>query len=169
MVKLNGRVIQLKGYAQRTTNEWPAPGPEVPAWLSDYSNRLMVESNANLVRWMHVAQWRQDVESLDRVGLTQGLPAGDSERDVDGRRWEQRLEAMRDAVIHNRNSPSVVFYEAGNKGVSEEHMAEMKAVTNKYDPRGGRASGSREMLDSRVAEYGGGEMFYINKSARIPA
>ncbi|MET0647108.1 MAG: DUF4982 domain-containing protein [Pyrinomonadaceae bacterium] len=167
LVKLNDRVIQLKGYAQRTTNEWPALGPSVPAWLSDYSNRLMVESGANLVRWMHVTPWKQDVESCDRVGLMQALPAGDSEKDVDGRRWEQRLEVMRDAVIYNRNNPSVVFYEAGNESVSEEHMRQIKAARDQYDPHGGRASGSREMLDSRVAEYGG-EMLYINKSARLP-
>ena len=29
------------------------------AWLSDYSNHLMVEGNANLVRWMHVTPWKQ--------------------------------------------------------------------------------------------------------------
>jgi hypothetical protein len=74
---------------------------------------------------------------------------------------------MRDAIIYNRNNPSVIFYESGNKGVSEAHMAEMKAVRDKYDPHGGRASGSREMLDSKTAEYGG-EMLYVNKSARIP-
>jgi beta-galactosidase len=167
MVKLNDRVIQLKGYAQRTTNEWPALGSAVPAWLSDFSNRLMVESGANLVRWMHVTPWKQDVESCDRLGLMQAMPAGDSERDVDGRRWEQRLEVMRDAIIYNRNNPSVVFYESGNKGVSEDHMRQMKAIRDKYDPHGGRASGSREMLESRTAEYGG-EMLYINKSAGIP-
>jgi beta-galactosidase len=166
-VKLNDRVVQLKGYAQRTTNEWPALGSAVPAWLSDYSNRLMVESNANLVRWMHVTPWRQDVESCDRVGLMQALPAGDSEKDVEGRRWEQRVEVMRDAVIYNRNNPSVVFYESGNESISEEHMRQMKAIRDKYDPHGGRAAGSREMLDSREAEYGG-EMLYINKSARLP-
>ncbi|HLM56342.1 MAG TPA: DUF4982 domain-containing protein [Pyrinomonadaceae bacterium] len=167
LVKLNGRVIQMKGYAQRSTNEWPALGSAVPAWLSDYSNRMMVESGANLVRWMHVAPWKQDVESCDRVGLLQALPAGDSEKDVDGRRWEHRLEVMRDAIIYNRNNPSVVFYEAGNKGVSEEHMRQMKELRDRFDPHGGRASGSREMLNSRVAEYGG-EMLYINKSARLP-
>lgn len=43
----------------------------------------------------------------------------------------------------------------------------MKAIRDKYDPHGGRAAGSREMLDSKVAEYGG-EMLYINKSARLP-
>ncbi|HEX8071108.1 MAG TPA: DUF4982 domain-containing protein [Pyrinomonadaceae bacterium] len=166
-VKLNDRVVQLKGYAQRTTNEWPALGSAVPAWLSDYSDRLMVESNANLVRWMHVTPWKQDVEACDRLGLMQALPAGDSEKDVEGRRWEQRLEVMRDAIIYNRNSPSVVFYESGNKGVSEAHMRQMKALRDQFDPHGGRASGSREMLDSQVAEYGG-EMLYINKSARLP-
>ena len=167
MVKLNDRVIQLKGYAQRTTNEWPAIGLSVPAWVSDFSNRMMVEGGANLVRWMHVTPWKQDVESCDRVGLMQSVPAGDSEKDVDGRRWEQRLELMRDAIIYNRNSPSVVFWESGNKGVSEDHMRQMKALRDKYDPHGGRASGSREMLDSKVAEYGG-EMLYINKSAGRP-
>ncbi len=167
MVKLNDRVIQIKGYAQRTTNEWPAIGLSVPPWISDFSNRLMVESNANLVRWMHVTPWKQDVESCDRVGLMESMPAGDSEKDVDGRRWEQRLELMRDATIYNRNNPSIVFYESGNKGISEEHMRQMKALRDSFDPHGGRASGSREMLDSKVAEYGG-EMLYINKSAATP-
>lgn len=167
MVKLNDRVIQIKGYAQRTSNEWPAIGLSVPPWLSDFSNGLMVESGANMVRWMHITPWRQDVESCDRVGLMQMLPAGDSERDAQGRTWVQRLEVMRDAIIYNRNSPSVLVYEAGNKGVSESHMLEMKALRDRFDPHGGRAAGSREMLDSTVAEYGG-EMLYVNKSARIP-
>ncbi len=167
MLKLNDRVIQLKGYAQRTTNEWPALGLSVPAWVSDFSNRLMIESNANLVRWMHVTPWKQDVESLDRLGLMESMPAGDSEKDVEGRRWEQRVELMRDAIIYNRNNPSIVFYESGNKSVSEEHMRQMRALRDQYDPHGGRAAGSREMLDSRTAEYGG-EMLYVNKSARFP-
>lgn len=170
MVRLNGRALQMKGYAQRTSNEWPAVGMSVPAWLSDYSNGLAVESTANLIRWMHIAPWKQDVESLDRVGLLHAMPAGDSEADVTGRRWEQRLQVMRDAIIYNRNNPSIVFYESGNKGVSEAHMREMKALRDQYDPHGGRAAGSREMLSKAlqdVAEYGG-EMLYINKSAKIP-
>jgi len=167
MVYLNDRVIQVKGYAQRTSNEWPAIGMSVPAWLSDYSNQLMVESNANLVRWMHITPWKQDVESADRVGLMQAMPAGDAEGDVKGRRWEQRVELMRDAIIYNRNNPSVIFYESGNDNISEDHMQEMKDLRDHYDPHGGRAVGSREMLDSEVAEYGG-EMLYINKSADQP-
>jgi len=167
MIYLNDRVIMVHGYAQRTSNEWPAIGLSVPAWLSDYSNGLMVESGGNLVRWMHIAPWKQDIESCDRVGLLQAMPAGDAERDVDGVRWEQRKAVMRDAILYNRNNPSIVFYECGNESISEMHMAEMKAIRDKYDPAGGRAIGSREMLDSKIAEYGG-EMLYTNKSAHIP-
>ncbi len=167
MVKLNDRVIQFHGYAQRTTNEWPAAGLSVPPWLSDFSNRLIVEGNGNIIRWMHITPWKQDVESCDRVGLVQVMPAGDSEGDARGRQWEQRMELMRDAMIYNRNNPSICFYEGGNKGISEAHMQELKGLRDKYDPYGGRFAGSREMLDSNSAEFGG-EMLYINKSAGKP-
>lgn len=167
LIRLNDRVIMIKGYAQRTTNEWPATGLSVPPWMSDFSNKMMVESNGNLVRWMHVTPWKQDVESCDRVGLMEAMPAGDSEGDSKGRNWEQRVEVMRDAIIYNRNNPSIIFYESGNKGISEEHMQEMKDLRDRYDPHGGRAAGCREMLDSKVAEYGG-EMLYVNKSNDKP-
>ncbi len=167
MIYLNDRVIMVHGYAQRTSNEWPAIGMSVPAWLSDYSNGLMVESGGNLVRWMHITPWKQDIESCDRVGLLQAMQAGDAERDVEGTRWEQRKAVMRDAIIYNRNNPSIIFYECGNESISEKHMQEMKDIRNVYDANGGRAIGSREMLNSKTAEYGG-EMLYTNKSAHIP-
>ena len=164
---LNDRVMMVHGYAQRTSNEWPGVGLSVPAWLSDYSNGLMVESGGNMVRWMHVTPWKQDIESCDRVGLPQAMPAGDAEKDVEGTRWQQRTALMRDAIIYNRNNPSILFYECGNESISREHMLEMKAIRDEYDPQGGRAIGSREMLDINEAEYGG-EMLYINKSKKHP-
>ena len=164
---LNDRVMMVHGYAQRTSNEWPGVGISVPAWLSDYSNDLMVKSGGNMVRWMHVTPWKQDIESCDRVGLPQAMPAGDSEKDVEGARWQQRTALMRDAIIYNRNNPSILFYESGNESISRDHMLQMKAIRDQYDPHGGRAIGSREMLDIDEAEYGG-EMLYINKSKKHP-
>lgn len=166
-VWINDRVLQMKGYAQRSSNEWPGVGMSVAPWVSDYSNDLMVKSGANFVRWMHVSPWRQDVESCDRVGLMQMLPAGDSERDVNDRRWDMRKDVMRDAIIYYRNSPSVIFWESGNESISRDHMIEMRDIRDQYDPHGGRAIGSREMLDIREAEYGG-EMLYVNKSEHHP-
>lgn len=167
MFYLNDRVLQLKGFAQRSTNEWPSLGISLPSWMSDYSNALALECNANFFRWMHVTPSKQDVRSFDRLGLMQAMPAGDAEKDVEGRRWEQRLELMRDAIIYNRNNPSIIFYEGGNNQISEQHMEQLKALRDVYDPHGGRAIGSRNMLDSKVAEYGG-EMLYVNKSAGKP-
>ena len=164
---LNDRCIMMHGYAQRTSNEWPSVGIDVPAWMSDYSNDLLVKSGGNLVRWMHVTPSKQDVESCDRVGLIQAMPAGDAEKDAEGRHWTQRTELMRDAIIYNRNNPSILFYEGGNESISREHIQELLAIRNQYDPHGGRAIGSREMLDIDEAEYGG-EMLYINKSGKHP-
>ena len=167
MIYLNDRVMMVHGYAQRTTNEWPGVGMSVPAWLSDYSNDLFVKSGGNVVRWMHTCPWKQDSESCDRVGLIQAMPAGDAEHDIQGRRWEHRLEVMRDAIVYLRNSPSIIFYECGNQRITAQHMREMKSLRNQYDPWGGRAIGCREMLDQPEAEYGG-EMLYINKSDTKP-
>jgi hypothetical protein len=164
---LNDRVIQMKGYAQRTSNEWPGVGLSVPPWMSDYSNGMLIDHNANFFRWMHVTAWKQDAESCDRVGVMQMLPAGDAEKDVNDRRWGQRTELMRDMIIYFRNHPSVIFYECGNESISRDHMIEMRDIRDKYDPHGGRAIGSREMLDIREAEYGG-EMLYVNKSEHHP-
>ncbi|MGL5273413.1 MAG: glycoside hydrolase family 2 protein, partial [Phocaeicola sp.] len=164
---LNDRVIQMKGYAQRSSNEWPGVGISMPAWMSDYSNGLMIEHNANFFRWMHIAPQKQDVESCDRVGVIQVMPAGDAEKDVFDRRWEQRIELMRDVIIYYRNNPSILFYECGNESISRDHIVEMINIRNQYDPHGGRAMGSREMLDIRESEWGG-EMLYINKSMHHP-
>lgn len=164
---LNDKVLQMKGFAQRTSNEWPGVGMSVAPWVSDLSNSMIVEGNGNFVRWMHVSPWKQDVESCDRVGLMQMLPAGDSEKDVEGRRWEHRKDLMRDAIIYYRNNPSVMFWESGNESISRDHLLEMREIRDKYDHSGGRAIGSREMLDIRESEYGG-EMLYVNKSEHSP-
>jgi hypothetical protein len=46
-------------------------------------------------------------------------------------------------------------------------MIQMKSIRDQYDPFGGRAIGSRSMMGSTNAEYGG-EMLYIDKSATKP-
>lgn len=74
---------------------------------------------------------------------------------------------MRDVIIYNRNNPCILFYEGGNKGIGDRHMADMLALRDRWDPDGGRAMGAREMLGSDAAMYGD-EMLHINKSAGKP-
>lgn len=73
---------------------------------------------------------------------------------------------MQDAIIYNRNNPSILFYECGNESISREHMIEMKAIRDRFDPFGGRAIGSREMLDIRSGIWW--RRCHINKSKHHP-
>ena len=52
---VNGKNVWLPGYAQRSTDEWAAIGVP-PQWMQDYDAWLIRQSNANFVRWMHVAR-----------------------------------------------------------------------------------------------------------------
>ncbi len=156
-VFINDKHIWLTGYAQRSTNEWAAIGIGTD-WLKDYDAQLIRESNANFVRWMHIAAQPADIRSFDKYGVVCVQPAGDKESDVTGRQWDQRMEVMRDTIIYFRNSPSIIFFESGNSANSAEHMKEMTALKNELDPHGMRAIGSRSIIDPEAvaeAEYVG--------------
>ena len=151
-VYINDKYFWLTGYAQRSTNEWAAIGV-ANDWLKDYDAQLIRESNANFIRWMHIAAQPADIRSFDKYGIVCVQPAGDKEGDVSGRQWDQRVEVMRDTIIYFRNSPSIIFYESGNSANSTEHMKEMTELRKNLDPNGGRYMGSRSIIDGEtVAE-----------------
>lgn len=160
-VYLNDKFVWLTGYAQRSVNDWAGLGQAYLDWMHDFNAQLLRASNANYVRWMHIAPQAVDVRSCDKFGIVQICPAGDKEKDpvldtrnspeVAKRQWEQRLEAMRSTIIYFRNSPSILFWEAGNNVITASHMAEMVALRKQWDPYGGRAMGTRHGDDSDTA------------------
>jgi beta-galactosidase len=157
-VYINGKFTWLTGYAQRSTNEWAGLGQAYPDWMHDLTARLIRDSHANYVRWMHIAPQRVDVDACDRAGIVEICPAGDKEKDVTGRQWDQRLEVMRDSMIYYRNNPSVLFWEAGNNAISAGHLKQMLALKAQWDPNGMRAMGCRTLNDpatTPLAEYFG--------------
>jgi beta-galactosidase len=143
-VWLNGRFVWLTGYSQRSANDWPGLGGAYPDWMHDFTAALMHASHANYLRWMHVAPERADVAACDRYGIVEVCPAGDKERLVTGRQWDQRVELMRDAMIFYRNHPSILFWEAGNTVVTPEEMVQLVALRKQWDPQGGRVMGTRD-------------------------
>lgn len=170
---LNGRMIQVKGFAMRSQNPWPAYGDAHAAWLCDFHHNLMVDIHANTVRPMQCAALKQEIESADRCGISYAMPAGDAEGDVTGGQWNQRAEAMRDAMVYFKNNPSVFYYEGGNSDITGPQMLALVDTMAKYDPNAGRATGVRGALnnasgnDGYYAQYGG-EMMYIDKSRTKP-
>ncbi|WP_158214095.1 glycoside hydrolase family 2 protein [Bifidobacterium vansinderenii] len=156
-VLINGVPVWLRGYAQRSANEWPAIGI-APEWLKDEDCELLRRSNANHVRWMHVAAPPADVRATDRHGVAIAQPAGDKEKENFGRQWDQRVELMRDVIIAFRNHPSILFWEAGNNSLHRNHMHEMLELKRLLDPHGGRFMGCRTLNTDEVvneSEYVG--------------
>lgn len=156
-VMINDAPVWLRGYAQRATNEWAAIGI-APEWLKDEDARLIKESNANHIRWMHVAAAPSEIRAFDRQGIICTQPAGDKEKENFGRQWDQRVELMRDVIIAFRNHPSIVFWEAGNNSIGKEHMREMRLLKEALDPSRGRFMGCRTINTEEVlveSEYVG--------------
>lgn len=142
--KVNNIPVWLRGYAQRASNEWAAIGI-APEWLKDEDAKLLRGSNANHIRWMHVAAAPADIRAADRHGIICTQPAGDKEHENSGRQWDQRVELMRDIIIAFRNNPSIAFWEAGNNSINAKHMREMRELKEKLDPYGSRFMGCRTL------------------------
>ena len=157
-VYLNGQFVWLIGYAQRSSDDWAGLGEAYPDWMHDFNAQLVRSTHANYIRWMHIAPQAVDVRAGDKAGIVEVCPAGDKEKDVAGRQWEQRLEVMRDSMIYFRNSPSILFWEAGNNSVTPSHLKQMVDLRKEFDPHGGRVMGCRTLNDSGatpIAEYFG--------------
>jgi beta-galactosidase len=157
-VYLNDKFVWLTGFAQRSSDDWAGLGQAYPDWMHDYNAELVRRTHANYIRWMHVSPQAVDVRACDKTGIIEVCPAGDKEKDVAGRQWEQRMEVMRDAMIYFRNSPSILFWEAGNNSITPEHLQQMVDLRKQWDPNGGRVMGCRTLNDAgttSVAEYFG--------------
>lgn len=167
-VWLNDKFVWLAGYSQRSSDEWAGLGQAYPDWMHDYNAALIRSTHANYLRWMHISPQAVDVRAFDQAGIAEVCPAGDKEGDpvldhrlapaTAARQWDQRLEVMRDSMIYFRNHPSILFWEAGNNGVTPEHMQQMVDLQKQWDPNGGRVTGCRTLNDpanTHIAGYFG--------------
>ncbi|HWB32070.1 MAG TPA: DUF4982 domain-containing protein [Acidobacteriaceae bacterium] len=143
-VFINDQFTYLKGFAQRSADEWAGVGAGYPDWMHDYTLRMLRDCHGNYMRWMHVSPQKVDADSCARLGIVQICPAGDKERLATGRQWDQRVEVMRNSMIYFRNNPSILFWEAGNTIVAPEQMQQMVDLRKQWDPDGGRVIGYRD-------------------------
>ena len=142
-LQVNGHPLYLKGYAPRTSMEWPCVGTPVD-WMNEFDFKLIKESNGNFVRPMHIAPKPVQVAAADKFGIVMVVPAANNEGDSkESEIWQERLDIMRDVTIYYRNNPSVLFYEGCNQILTNQHMADMKKIRMTWDPFGGRLAGLR--------------------------
>ena len=165
---INGRPLKLRGWGQKSTNEWPGLGAALPDWMQFYTLRQMREAGANFVRWGHTAGAPSQIAASDRLGLIVDQPGVDGEADTVGSAWLLRAQAFRDAIIYFRNNPSILVWEGGNQKVTREHARELRGYMDKYDPHGGRVYTHRrpdqitaEVMDVGIGTEGGREIAHL--------
>lgn len=155
-LQVNGYPLYLKGFAPRTSMEWPCVGTPVD-WMNELDFKMIKECNGNFVRPMHIAPRPIQVAAADKFGVVMVVPAANNEGDSkEPDIWRERVDDMRDVTIYYRNNPSVLFYEGCNQILSTQHMNDMKNVRLTWDPFGGRFAGLRSNDDNTtlgVREY----------------
>ncbi|MDQ5979675.1 MAG: beta-galactosidase [Verrucomicrobiota bacterium] len=166
---LNGAHLKLRGWGQKSTNEWPGLGAALPDWLQFDTLRLMREAGGNFVRWGHVPGGPAQIAAADQLGIVTLQPGTDGEHDTKGGAWALRVANFRDVLVYFRNNPSILIWEGGNQKISREHAAELRALMDRYDPHGQRAYAHRradaitaEFMDVGIGTEGGREI------ARLP-
>lgn len=148
--RINDRHLKLQGWGIKSVDGWPGLGAANPDWMHYYTLSLVTEAGGNFVRWGHTAGGPIHLKAADQLGIVTMQPGVDGEGDIDGHAWDIRLAAWRDTVIYFRNHPALLFWEGGNQSVSREHVDQLKAVVDAYDPHGGRLYGHRRANNTVV-------------------
>src|ERR1019366_7209392 len=79
-VYINDQFVYLKGFAQRSSNEWAGVGAGYPDWMHDFTARMIRDSNGNYMRWMHVARRRWMSRRLTGSASSKWLQAATRKR-----------------------------------------------------------------------------------------
>ncbi len=73
-VYINDKFVYLKGFAERSADEWAGVGAGYPNWMHDYTASLIRECHGNYMRWMHISPQKVDADSLRPLRHHPGLP-----------------------------------------------------------------------------------------------
>jgi len=140
---INDRHVKLQGWGMKSVDGWPGLGAANPDWMRYYTMQLITECGGNFVRWGHTAGGPIHLRAADELGIITQQPGVDGEGDTEGHAWDIRSKAWKEMILYYRNSPSLLIWEGGNQSVSEEHVKELKAAVDTYDPHGGRVYAHR--------------------------
>ena len=140
---INDRHVKLQGWGMKPVDGWPGLGAANPDWMHDYTLSLITQAGGNFVRWGHTAGGPIHLRAADRLGIVTQQPGVDGEGDTEGHAWDIRSKAWKEMIIYYRNHPALIVWEGGNQSVSKEHVEELKAAVETFDPHGGRVYGHR--------------------------
>jgi beta-galactosidase len=142
----NGHARHLWGASGRY--DFPALGSAVPAELQWRDLSLLAQVGGSVYRPGHSAQGPDWLDGADAYGVMMIQPSGDGEggfgslcptEDATGclttpNNVTLKKELHRDMVIHDRNHPSVLGWEANNGGMVTSLAQELAAIAAQWEP-----------------------------------
>ncbi|MFC0401984.1 discoidin domain-containing protein [Paraburkholderia rhizosphaerae] len=151
---INGHPHYLWGASGRY--DFPALGSAVPAALQWRDLMLLADAGGSLYRPGHSAQGPEFLDAADAYGVMVLQPSGDGENGFAHictddaqtncmQSWDRDLkkELHRDMIVHDRNRPSVLAWEADNGATDTDFARLLKGISQTWDPTHTRAQADR--------------------------
>ena len=144
----NGKPQYLWGASGRY--DYPALGTAVPEEQKWRDLQLLAESGGNLWRPGHSSESQEFLDAADAYGVMVVQPSGDGEGSFNQHCAAPpcdiqtlKSELHRDMIIHDRNHPSVLAWEANNGTMDTPFAQSLKALSLVWDPINTRAQADR--------------------------
>jgi hypothetical protein len=147
------KFVYLKGYAQRSTDEWAGLGQAYPDWMHDFNGRSFATATpiTSAGCTSRRSAWMSD--AFDKYGIVNVCPAGDKEGDVQGRQWDQRVRShARFHDLHAQPSQHLLLG-GGQQRRLRDHMKQMVDLKKQWDPTGGASWVAATLKDDPAATF----------------
>ena len=156
---INGHPHHLWGGSGRY--DYPALGAAVPEEQKWRDVQLLAQAGGSLYRPGHSSEGPEFLAAADALGVMVIQPSGDGENgfanicptatgnnrpngcNANGDDIELKKETHRDMIVHDRNNPSVLAWEADNGSTDTSFAQGIKALSKVWDPVNTRAQGDR--------------------------
>ncbi|MGA7814862.1 discoidin domain-containing protein, partial [Caballeronia sp.] len=136
--------------------DYPALGSAVPSELQWKDLNLLAQAGGSLYRPGHSSQGPEFLDAADAYGIMMIQPSGDGESGfavicsasvttgcTTPDNVELKEELHRDMIVHDRNHPSVLSWEADNGATDTTFAQTLKAISQVWDPVNTRAQADR--------------------------
>ncbi|MFC0403373.1 discoidin domain-containing protein [Paraburkholderia rhizosphaerae] len=150
----NGTPHYLWGASGRY--DYPALGSAVPDNLKWNDLYLLAQAGGSLWRPGHSSEGPVFLDAADEYGIMVMQPSGDGENGFSAfctdtvqqncaspNNWTLKQELHRDMIIHDRNHPSVLAWEADNGATATPIAQALKVISQQWDPINTRAQADR--------------------------
>ena len=156
---VNGHAHHLWGGSGRY--DYPALGAAMPEEQKWRDVQLLAQAGGSLYRPGHSSEGPEFLAAADALGVMVIQPSGDGENgfanlcpashgdarpngcNANGDDMELKKETHRDMIVHDRNNPSVLAWEADNGSTDTSFAQSLKALSRTWDPVLTRAQGDR--------------------------